>query len=476
MLSRTRRFVTALTLAAMPVLISCDDGTESNSDDITDVKNSSVKNQSIGNCWVYASIGWAESLHLTQSGEELNLSESYITYMHWLEEIAGPPKGEVTVASLDKGQLSTGGWFGLAAELMRRYGVISEGKFIPEEAEAARSSRQSSALAAINESLKNGALKDAAARRDRKLVRKELDKAWGLTAETTALLDKVFGADMSKTLVSGASVPAGSGLMNPKDITVGSSISLADAIGTPASSTNVLQRKGKFAWNEVPYPTTSKAQRDFFKKMQSAMHVGMPVVMVWYVDFAALDSQNRFLAPPTTPGRQGGHMTIVEDYQVSNVPGFGTLAAGTLVTDNKALDAALADQASIDFIRMKNSWGSSLAPPEASSDLRGYYDIYKKYIDGPLTKCTEANGDKCGKKSTVKGLTGLVLPPEAFITASLVKEGACGDICIAGPARSPSCDECTDLICSEDAFCCANAWDEACIEKATAICDLSCTQ
>lgn len=472
-----RRFLTTLALAALPLTVACDDGLDTDDADITDIKNSSVKNQSIGNCWVYATIGWAESLHLTQSGEELNLSESWVSYWHWFEQIAGPQSGQPTIAQLDKGQIGTGGWYGVAAELMRKYGVISEGKFIPEEAEAARSARQSSALSAINESLKNGALKDPVARRDRALVRKELDKAWGLTATTTAMMDQTFGAKVDKTLLSSSIViPADSGIMNPKDISVGKKISLADAIGTPASSFNVLQRKGTYAWNEVSYPTTTKARRDFFKKMQSSMHAGMPVIMVWYVDFAGLNSQNEFLAPPTTPGRQGGHMTIVEDYQVSNVPGFGTLEAGTLITDNKALTAALADEATIDFIRMKNSWGSSLAPPEASPDLRGYYDIYKAYIDGPITKCKEANGDKCGQKSTGPGLTSLVLPPESFVTASLVKEGACTDICVAGPARSSSCDECTDLICSEDAFCCANAWDDLCVQKADDICELGCGQ
>jgi hypothetical protein len=464
-------------LALAPVLVSCDDGVDTTTDDVTDIKNSAVKNQSIGNCWVYATIGWAESLHLTQTGKELNLSESYVTYWHWYDQIAGAPKGVSQMSTLKDGQLSTGGWYGVAAEIMRRYGVIEEGKFIPEEAEAARSSRQSSALSAINASLKSGALKDPAARKDRALVRRELDKAWGLSPATISVLDSAFGADASKTLLSsGVKIPAGSGLRFAKEISVGKNITLADAIGEPSSSFDVLKRKGTYAWNEVNYPSSgTKPQRDFLKRMQRSMHSGMPVIMVWYVDFAGLDSQNRFMAPPATPGRQGGHMTLVEDYEVSNVPGFGTLAAGTLVTDNKALDAALADAASIDFIRMKNSWGTSLAPPNASTDLRGYYDIYKAYLNGPLTKCTEKNGDKCGIKAVGPGLTSMVFPPDAFITAALVKEGSCTDICQAGPARSPSCDDCTDLICSEDTFCCNNEWDQACIDRAVDICEVSCT-
>ncbi|NUP14248.1 MAG: hypothetical protein HOW73_50075 [Polyangiaceae bacterium] len=475
MLNRARSLAAALAFATVPFAVACDDGIESQDEDITNVNNSSVKNQSIGNCWVYASVGWAESLRLTHSGEQLNLSESYISYWHWYEEIAGAPPGQTSLAQLDKGQISTGGWFGLAGEIMRRYGVMDEGAFIAEEAEAARSSRQSSALNAINASLKSGALKDAAARRDRKLVRQELDKAWGLTPEVSQKLDSIFGADVSKTLLSSGVSVGESGLRFVKDIEVGSNgITLSDAIGTPASSFNVLQRKGKYAWNEVNFPTGDTARRDFYRKMQEAMHSGMPVILVWFVDFAALDSQNRFFAPPTTPGRQGMHMTVVEDYQASNVPGFGTLEAGTVVTDQKALDAALSPEATIDFIRIKNSWGTSLAPSNAGEDLRGYHDLYSAYLNGPLTKCTESNGDKCGIKSKVPGLSSMVLPPAAFVTDALVKEGACTDICVAGPARQASCDTCTDLICSEDAFCCNNSWDDVCVNTAKEICEVQC--
>jgi len=473
---RSRALAAALALSLAPFALGCDE-TDTTDDDITNIPNSAVKHQSIGNCWAYATVGWAESLRLTHSGEELNISESYVSYWHWYEQIAGGPPGLSALSQLDKGQLNTGGWFGLAAELMRRYGVMDEGKFIPEEAEAARSSRQSSALAAINKSLKEGALKDATARRDRALVRRELDKAWGLLPSTSTALDTVFGADVKKTLLSsGISLPPDSGLRFTKSIEVGRNITLADAIGEPSSSFNFLQRKGKYAWNETNYPSQATSRRDFFKKMQKSMHAGMPVIMVWYVDFAALDGQNRFMAPPATPGRQGGHMTVVEDYEISNVPGFGTLKAGELVTDQKALDAALASEATIDFIRIKNSWGTSLAPPEGGEELRGFHDLYMPYLNGPLVKCTESNGDKCGIKREGPGLTAMVFPTDAFVTDSKVKEGTCADICLAGPARESSCDECTDLVCSDDAFCCNNSWDDVCVRTAKDICEVSCAQ
>lgn len=476
---RSRWLSTSLVLALAATAVACDDGVDTNEDDVTDIKNSSVKNQSIGNCWVYATAGWAESLHLTHTAEQLNISESWLSYWHWYEQIAGAPPGQFRLSQLGtKPELSTGGWHGLAVELMRRYGVIDEGKFIPEEAEAARSSRQSSALNAINTSLKSGVLSDPQKRRDRKLVRQELDKAWGLSASTTAMIDQVFGADVSRTMYTdGLSIPVDSGLRYTKEISVGKNISLADAIGLPAGtySQGFLQRKGKYAWNEVNYPSSATARRDFLRRAQKAMHAGMPIVMTWFVDFAAMDSQNRFVAPPASPGRQGGHMTVLEDYQIKDVPGYGTLEAGVLVTDPKMLEAALAPEAKIEFFRIKNSWGTGLAPNDAGEEFRGYHDLYMDYLNGPLVRCTESNGDKCGIKSNVPGLTAFVLPPDAFITDALVKEGgSCAvNLCATGPALSTAAcpndgdmTACIELVCEGDDFCCKNEWDDLCVSAA----------
>jgi hypothetical protein len=175
-------------------------------------------------------------------------------------------------------------------------------------------------------------------------------------------------------------------------------------------------------------------------------------------------------------------MTVVEDYQATNVPGYGTLEAGKLITDPKILEAALATATQIEFIRIKNSWGTSLAPPNASTDLRGYYDIYKKYLDGPLVKCTAKDGDACGTKANIPGLTSLVLPPDAFVTDALVKEGKCSaDLCIAGPALNattcaadPDKQACVDLICETDSYCCTKGWDKTCVQLVADYCDLAC--
>jgi hypothetical protein len=51
---RVSRLAALAALALTPVAAGCD-GIGSNDEDITDVKNSKVKNQSIGNCWVWPS-------------------------------------------------------------------------------------------------------------------------------------------------------------------------------------------------------------------------------------------------------------------------------------------------------------------------------------------------------------------------------------------------------------------------------------
>jgi hypothetical protein len=161
----------------------------------------------------------------------------------------------------------------------------------------------------------------------------------------------------------------------------------------------------------VNYPNAQAARRQTLARMQKVMHDQLPVIMSWYVDFNAMDPQGRFLAPPPTPGAQGGHMVVTDDYQITNVPGFGTLSAGTVESRPDALQAALDPSAKIEFIRIKNSWGTYRA--DTSVVEGGYYDLYMKYLDGPMKHCTQnadetASTDDCYDDTP---LEGFVLPP-----------------------------------------------------------------
>jgi hypothetical protein len=355
-------------------------------DPIVSIDVTHVKRQSIGNCWIYATASWAESLIKQANPNETtepNLSESYWTYWHWFDQIAN---GQVS------DEVTTGGFYTTAAEIIARYGMMSEADFIPAEADQERSLTQKSALAAINTSLKSGKLSTTAARRDRKLVRSELNAAFQLGDGVVAQMDAMFAPDVSKTLDRNPSLSTSHStvkraadfkaeLRDPqtKTASVGT---LQDAIGVLASSGS---RTGRFAWQTVDYPNDATSRRTTLARVQRAMQDGQPVLVSWYVDFNAM-ANGQFAAPPATPGRQGGHMVIVEDYQVDNVPGFGTLKAGVNETRPDALKAALSPEAQIEFIRIKNSWGTQ--NPDPLNIGAGFYDLYMKYLNGPLKECT----------------------------------------------------------------------------------------
>jgi len=489
-LLRAFPLLSLLALSAMPACSNDDPASSAatgDGDEVVDIPNSKVKDQSIGNCWIYATAGWAESLRLGYSGEELNISESYLSYIDWFH---GIQDGDFTA----KDGLETGGWFGEAAEYLRRYGVMDEGTFIPEEANAQESSRQKQALDAINASLKSGVLADAKNRKNLDMVRDELDKAFKLSAETIALLDESFGHDLSRTVVKGATIPAGKGLRPASAVEVGfykpqsKVISLADALGNPSSEFSTFSwrsRTGQFAWNEASYPASASSQRSFQIKAQKAMNARRAVILTWFVDFNAMDRSNgTFKAVPDTIGRQGGHMTVLEDYQVSNVPGFGTLEAGVTVTDLKALDAALSPEATLDFLRIKNSWGTGFTPPEGTA-LNGYHDLYAAYLNGMIPVCDakDASG-KCTSPRSQRGLTAMVLPSPEWDNVTAAPSApdpkpepgtTCAhELCSTGDKLAPDCDPCAKQICDKDPFCCGNSWDGVCVKEVASICSKTC--
>ncbi len=369
---------------------------------VTDVNHSSVKRQSIGNCWIYATVGWAESLNKSATGVEQNYSESYVTFFHWFDKLVG---GQVTGTDL-----STGGSFGLGTTLLTKYGLVTEGEFIADEATVEMSARQKAALTYVNTSLKSGKLSTSTARRNRATVKAELVAAWGLKAEVVAKLDKLFGADFSKNLTA---TSAGKPVVNTAGSIVKRPSELAAQYtkGAGRTPTRTTLDAAIRDWRVAYYPATASTRRTFQQRVQRALHDAQPVVLTWAVDFNALDSKGAFRGIPATPGRQGGHVTILDDYEVANVPGFGTLAAGTLETRPAALTAALSTSASITFFRTKNSWGVSRA--DRAFAAPGHNDLYMDYMNGPIQRCAEkADGStdttKCSPETP---FDSVVLPP-----------------------------------------------------------------
>lgn len=371
---------------------SSDDGTGSATDDITQVDHTKVKRQSIGNCWLYATTSWLEALNKAATGVEKNTSESWLTYWHWYEQLAN---------GRARNEIATGGSYGTGADLINRYGVVMEGDFIAGEAEAEMSNRQSKALDTVNASLKSGALKEAVSRRDKLAIRKELDAAWGLDAAVVKRIDDVFGEGVTRTLdrsADASSRAAANKIIRAKDFPAqlkdpetGAKVnaSLQDAIGKGNGFFG--PREGKLAWNEVDYPSDATSRRAFWKRVQKALHDGQPVITSWKVDFNALNSSSVFSFDELQrrgPGSQGGHMTVMHDYE-AEVPGLGLLKAGEPATPEQ-MEKALADGTKILFVRVKNSWGGIRPDRWNEAALPGYHDLEMKYLDGPIKEC--ANG------------------------------------------------------------------------------------
>jgi hypothetical protein len=384
-----------------------DDSTTADENEIVNVPQTDVERQSIGNCWIYAHASWIESMNLKATGQQFDLSQSYWTYWHWFDQIAGGFSS----------QISTGGNWSTANGIIRKYGLMAEKDFVFADTQNEMSARQKQALDTLNESMKNGVLKDAAARRDKKIVRREMDRAWGLTAETTTMLNNVFGEAVTKTF-SGTTPAnnAGTKIVKAQDFAVAYSAGPGQPIAQKKLSQAITE------WRQVYY---SVGDRAFLTRLQKALHDAQPVVITWFVDFNAMENRESPLKGSfnmTTlgqfgPGRQGGHMTVLEDYQAKLADGTVLKAGTTLDPQNPEhrvlLQKALEPSTKIEFLRVKNSWGSARPDRAFAPGMPGYHDLYMDYLNGPVKRCVERNGEtdttNCPYDHTP--FQNIVLPP-----------------------------------------------------------------
>ncbi|MBX3218721.1 MAG: hypothetical protein KF850_42340, partial [Labilithrix sp.] len=359
------------------------------------------------NCWLYSHASWAESMHKSATGEEFDISQSYWTYWHWFDQIAGGFSS----------QISTGGNYTTANNIVRKYGLMAEKDFIFADTLNEMSNRQKSALDALNLSLKSGALQEPASRRDKKKLREEMDRAWGLSAEQSALLDQVFGETVSRTLTGSASV-AGTPIIRAQDFDVSYSSGPNRARQTRKLSQAMSE------WRQVFY--SSGDRRGFLQRVQRALHAEQPVIITWFVDFNAMENREGELRGSFNmktlgdfgPGSQGGHMTVLQDYQAKLADGTVLEAGVTLDpskrSDKRLLDRALDTRTQIQFLRVKNSWGSARVDRAFAPGMPGYHDLHLDYLNGPVKRCTtKADGstDTSNCPFDHTPLQNVVLPP-----------------------------------------------------------------
>jgi hypothetical protein len=377
---------------------------------IVNVVHTDVERQSIGNCWIYAHATWLESMHKRATGESFDSSQSYMTYWDWFHKILDGDVGSDGV--------QTGGSWQLANNLVRRYGVMAEKDFVAEDLSNEMSFRQSSALSAINASLSSGALKTSEARRDKKLILAELNRAWALKPEVITQLQTAFGDSAQRSFASGSTASsAGTSIIRPQDFRVAyPSRSTRGTVSVRTASLSTAMN----AWREVYY---SRGSRSTMIKVQRAMHAQAPVIITWNVDFNALENSDPVLKGSfnmTTlrrlgkPGRQGGHLTVLEDYQ-AKLPNGELLQVNKDVTDTAKLEAALQTGTTIEFLQVKNSWGASRVDRGFAPGMPGYHNLYMDYLNGPITWCSESEDtgtpEERGCNWTSTPARNFVLPP-----------------------------------------------------------------
>jgi hypothetical protein len=304
-------------------------------------------------------------------------------------------------------------------------GLMAEADFVVEDTTSESSTRQSAALSAMNRELKSGRLASEEARSDGQLVRRVLDEAWKLTPKVSGHLDQVFGRDGSGTLSDGASVE-GTPVVAPDTFAV--------AYTRRASNGEVSTEMGNAAtavseWTQASYPvhgwSLTRRRREFQSRVQRALHDRQPVMIAWSVDFNAMETKDPVLRGSfnlTTlknagrPGSQGGHMTVLEDYEATTVD-YGVIAAGQTLDpknpEDRAKLAALLDiSTTVNFFRIKNSWGTLRDPSAYAPGFPGYHDLYLDYLNGPISWCPDvADKTDASCTSTVVPLEHAILPP-----------------------------------------------------------------
>lgn len=404
----------ATTFAGLGGVAGCAADTASSSDDITKISQTRVKEQAVGNCWIYATLGWVESLELGASHRELNLSESYVTYMHWFQRIT---TGKFLFDNT--GAFSTGDFYGMAAEIIARYGLMDEAAFLPSERALDRSARQEQAVAKISAAVAvGGALDTPAKRADKSLVRKTLDDAFGIGPTTQAKLTKAFGSDFSKIRGKGANL-SGKGFRDPAKLVVahlpgGTELTLDDALGQldpdrPQTTTrDRMERRGKYAWQRVGFGGTATARAATILRLKQTLNRGFAAPIDWYV---ANRNQTPSVSFEGVPGGAGGwHTSLLHDYQAT-IPGYGTLPVGVPVTDAAILAKTLAPTTTIDLLRFKNSWGRDPGP----ADARGYTDVTWEYLTSNFTR---ASIDYDERPEVGVALDAVILPPATWDAAT----------------------------------------------------------
>ncbi|WP_141735576.1 hypothetical protein [Oligoflexus tunisiensis] len=309
---------------------------------VTSVTHTPVKRQAIGNCWLYAHATWLESLLKHTTGQDINVSETYWTYWDFYEKLlAGEP--------IPEKELNAGGSWLRSKSIIQKYGWVEEGQFIAAESNLVMSQAQDCAEAYLLQQGKPGGTLHNVSGRTPELVRSELNKAFSCYGLFQFNVDEAFANRhrAEDTIL--------------RDVKTGAQATLAywlnrwQEISSP-SYTVWGPYEGKKLGTAAEFASFKLIEQ----KIKRALNDHQPVVISFFVSFNAPNPDGYFnlntLAKAGTLGDNGGHMLVLHDYTVKDIPeeeGFTSLGEGDMAPEVKAV----AMKGNLDYLVGKNSWG-----------------------------------------------------------------------------------------------------------------------
>ncbi len=371
------RLSTVVLLASLSACAASTNDTATAGDDvIVGVPQTDVERQSIGLSWLWSYGDWVKTMH---GGSDLDPSPAYWAYWHWFDQIANGYSATI----------ATGGNWQTANGIVSKYGLMSNAPFLAG-GDSDPAKREQAALAAINASLVNGPLASTVTRRDRLAVRRELDRAWGLSPDVSATLDRVFGDHVTQTFLPTAKQPdyAGTPVTSAADVAVSY---------RTAPMAAARQKHLSDAMHEWRTAYFTAAQSDaYLARVQAAVADGQPVLLTWFVDFDALEVRdngrlgafNLRTLDELGPGAQGGHTVVVQ----------------AVTTDATSRLQAL---------RVPNMWGAAHPDRAFMPGMLDTHDLWLDYLASPIKRCVERDGstDTSSCPYTQVPLQDVVLPP-----------------------------------------------------------------
>jgi hypothetical protein len=186
----------------------------------------------------------------------------------------------------------------------------------------------------------------------------------------------------------------------------------------PHTLRDILSYDSPNSWRNLHFPQvwgqdtavdeqTTNARREVWKRVFRALNEHKPVIISLMIDFNGLDNTDGTfkgaLLKERGKGRQGGHLTVLKDYSVIDVPGMGSVGYGDMSREIKER----AVEGTLDTLVVKNSWGAN-RPDRGIKDGISYFD--RSYLESQFAwKWKEEDPDSTVNWYT--SLNGFILPP-----------------------------------------------------------------